>query len=173
MTKPEGEQYHPRLTGWWGDDKSSRFKMTNQFVPRRGAAGWQLSNPSMLDSVSLMASLKVFEEAGGMEKLGERSRRLTGYLEELLDELKGEEGVRGLFEIITPRRKEERGAQLSVRLGEGLLDGVLEYLDEKGVVVDERKPDVIRVAPAPLFNSFGDVWDFVRVFGEALRRTKM
>jgi kynureninase len=167
MSKPEGEQYHPRLTGWWGDDKESRFKMTNNFVPRPGAAGWQLSNPSALDCAAVVSSLQIFNEVG-MEALREKSVRLTGYLEELLD------GVdeSGDFEIITPRAKEERGAQLSVKLKGGLLDSVLEYLDEKGVVVDERKPDVIRVAPAPLYNNFVDCWEFARILGEALRKAK-
>lgn len=168
MTKPEGQQYHPRLTGWWGDDKESRFKMTNNFVPRTGAAGWQLSNPSALDCAAVVSSLQIFNEAG-MEHIRAKSLKLTGYLEALLDEMIKESASKD-FEIITPRNMEERGAQLSIKLKAGVLDQVLEHLDEKGVVVDERKPDVIRVAPAPLYNTFGDVWDFIQVFKEALSR---
>ena len=170
MSASEGEQYHPRLTGWWGDDKESRFKMTNNFVPRPGAAGWQLSNPSALDCAAVVSSLQIFNEAG-MDAIRAKSLKLTGYLESLLDGLVNADGGKD-FEIITPRRPEERGAQLSIKLRDGLLDSVLEYLDERGVIVDERKPNVIRVAPAPLYNTFGEVWEFVRVFGEVLGRAK-
>lgn len=153
-----------RLSGWWGSDKESRFAMENKFVPIPGAAGFQLSNPSILDITSLNASLEVFEMAGGMGPLRERSLKLTEYLETLLDEqLKGRP-----FSIITPREKDQRGAQLSLKLAAGLLDPVMKELEERGVVVDERRPDVIRVAPAPLYNNFGDVFRFVKAFGEAL-----
>ena len=158
--------YHPRLTGWWGDDKGSRFKMTNNFVPRPGAAGWQLSNPSALDCAAVVSSLQIFNEAG-MDNIRAKSLKLTGYLEALLDQMTRESESKD-FEIITPRNMQERGAQLSIKLKGGVLDQVLEYLDEKGVIVDERKPDVIRVAPAPLYNTFGDVWEFIQVFKEAL-----
>lgn len=155
-----------RLSGWWGNDVQSRFKMINQFVPVPGAAGFQLSNPSILDITSLSASLEMFALAGGMEPLREKSIRVTAYLETLL--LRQLETGGREFEIITPRGREERGAQLSLKLGEGLLDVVMEELERRGVVVDERRPDVIRVAPAPLYNSFCDCFDFVVAFGEAL-----
>ena len=174
MARPEGEQYHPRLSGWWGDDKESRFKMTNNFVPQPGAAGWQLSNPSALDCAAVVSSLQIFNEAG-MEKVREKSLNLTGYLEMLLDGMVGEDGGedgRKDFEIITPRNADERGAQLSIKLKDGMLDQVLEHLDEKGVIVDERKPDVMRVAPAPLYNTFMDVWNFIQVFKQALQLAK-
>jgi kynureninase len=154
-----------RLSGWWGNDKKGRFAMENHFVPVPGAAGFQLSNPSILDITSLNASLEVFAQAGGMEALREKSIRLTSYLETLLQK---HLGIRN-FKIITPADKTQRGAQLSLKLDNGLLEIVIRELEERGVVIDERRPDVIRVAPAPLYNTFADVFDFVEAFGEALR----
>lgn len=158
--------YTNRLAGWWGSDKNSRFAMTNQFAPIPGAAGWQVSNPSAIDTSAVLASLKVFGETD-MRTLRQKSVKITGYLEELLLATKEEER---LFTIITPSDPEQRGAQLSVRLEEGLLDMVMEVLEEEGVVVDERKPDVVRVAPAPLYNSYEDVWRFVQVFRGAISK---
>ena len=155
-----------RLSGWWGNDKNSRFAMENRFVPVPGAPGFQLSNPSVLDITSLNASLEVFKMAGGIGPLRQKSLKLTAYLESLLVNSTFYENT---FEIITPRDPEQRGCQLSLKLGEGLLDVVMKELEERGVVVDERRPDVIRVAPAPLYNSFVDVFEFVRAFSEALK----
>ncbi|KAF9877945.1 hypothetical protein CkaCkLH20_04521 [Colletotrichum karsti] len=163
--------YVNRLGGWWGNDKASRFVMaTDGFRPAPGAAGFQLSNPSVLDITSLCASLEVFELAGGVAPLREKSLRLTAYLEDLLDG--ADEDVRGLFRIITPRAPEERGAQLSLMLADGLLEGVMGYFEEVGVVIDERKPNVVRVAPAPLYNTFADCFDFVEHLTAALRRAR-
>ncbi|KAI9052312.1 hypothetical protein LZ554_003665 [Drepanopeziza brunnea f. sp. 'monogermtubi'] len=156
-----------RLSGWWGSDKSSRFAMDNKFVPIPGAAGFQLSNPSILDITSITASLEVFALAGGISSLREKSVKLTAYLEKLLTEMKEHEEKR--FEIITPSDPEARGAQLSLKLQPGLLDQTMEGLEKRGVVVDERRPDVIRVAPAPLYNTFTDCWDFVDAFKGALQ----
>ncbi|KAK4661632.1 Kynureninase (L-kynurenine hydrolase) [Podospora pseudopauciseta] len=164
--RPE-EGYNHRLAGWWGNDKKSRFGMENRFHPVKGAAGFQLSNPSVLDITSLCASLEVFEQAGGMGKLREKSLRLTKFLEEQLEGMGKEE--KGLFRVITPLDPKQRGAQLSLGLGSGLLEGVMKELERQGVIVDERRPDVIRVAPAPLYNGFEDVVGFVEAFGEALR----
>jgi kynureninase len=158
--------YRPRLSGWWGSDKSSRFRMENKFVPIAGASGFQLSNPSALDMTSVMASLDIFSMTT-MEKLRERSLRLTGYLEARLLRYEGGEPP---YTIITPANPAERGAQLSVLLKPGLLDPVLHHLEENGVVVDERKPDVLRIAPAPLYNSFHDVHRFIIIFHEACRK---
>lgn len=159
------DQYHPRLAGWWGNDKSSRFQMANKFVPRPGAAGYQLSNPSALDMASVIASLRIFQEAG-MDQLRQRSLQLTGYLEYLLtaESLIGRSPP---YTIITPHEPARRGAQLSILLEPGMLDTVLDCLKEDGVIVDERKPDVIRVAPAPLYNTFVDVYQFCRIFRRA------
>lgn len=164
-TSENGAQlsYRPRLSGWWGSDKSSRFRMDNQFVPITGASGFQLSNPSALDITSVMASLDVFALTD-IEALRERSLRLTAYLEARL--LKYPHGEPP-YKIITPANPMERGAQLSVLLNPGLLDKVQYYIEERGVVVDERKPDVLRIAPAPLYNSFHDIHRFITIFHEA------
>ncbi|KAH8821560.1 pyridoxal phosphate-dependent transferase [Xylogone sp. PMI_703] len=161
-----GEGFVNRLSGWWGSDKSIRFAMDNTFVPIPGAAGFQLSNPSVLDITSLNASLEVFAKAGGMVPLRERSIRLTVYLETLL--LQHLYPSQPHFKIITPRDPNQRGAQLSLLLEEGLLDVVMSELEKRALVVDERRPDVVRVAPAPLYNSFQDIFEFVTGFGEAL-----
>lgn len=162
-------QYRPRLSGWWGSQKSSRFAMANNFEPIPGAAGFQVSNTSVADSTAVRASLDVFKQTS-MSNIREKSLKVTGYLEQLLDLLlKDQEKTLGkkLFHIITPRKPEERGAQLSVMLEPGLLDAIMETLEEHGVVVDERRPDVVRVAPAPLYNSFQDVHRFIQVFRDA------
>lgn len=158
--------YRNRLAGWWGNDKATRFAMENKYHPAVGAAGFQVSNPSIVDITSVCASLEVYELAGGMPALREKSLRLTGYLESLLDGMP--EGPRRRFELITPRDPAARGAQLSLRLEPKILDEVVEGLTKEGVLVDERRPDVIRVAPAPLYNSFVDCFDFVEAFGRAL-----
>ncbi|KIW19811.1 kynureninase [Exophiala spinifera] len=164
-TEGSTPKFWPRLSGWWGDDKSTRFQMTNKFVPRPGAKGYQLSNPSALDLAAVVSSLQIFNETS-MTNLRQKSLRLTAYLEQLLDSM----ALRrpGLFDIITPRSPTERGAQLSIRLAPGLLDNVLEHLEDEGVIIDERKPDVIRVAPAPLYNTFTDVFRFCQVLESAL-----
>ncbi|OQO07932.1 hypothetical protein B0A48_06724 [Cryoendolithus antarcticus] len=154
--------HRPRLAGWWGSSKSSRFDMTNRFEPIPSAAGFQLSNPSVADSTALRASLDIFKQTS-MKALRAKSLELTGRLEVLLKQSE----AKHLFSIITPGSKAERGAQLSIRLQPGLLDSVLVRLEEEGVVIDERKPDVIRVAPAPLYNNVEDVKAFVHVFGAA------
>lgn len=158
--------YRPRLSGWWGSDKNSRFAMENRFVPIPGASGFQLSNPSALDMTSVLASLDVFSLTT-IDALRERSIRLTGYLEARLLRYPGGEPP---YIIITPSNPGERGAQLSVLLNPGLLDSVQHYIEERGVVVDERKPDVLRVAPAPLYNNFHDIHRFITVFHEACQK---
>ncbi|WEW59085.1 Kynureninase (L-kynurenine hydrolase) [Emydomyces testavorans] len=162
--------YRHRLTGWWGGDKKLRFLMDNHFVPRPGAAGFQLSNPSMLDMSAVMASLEVFNKAT-MPALRKKSIQLTGYLEHLLRNSPSDVRPDGEpFSIITPSDPHARGAQLSVLLKPGLLDSVFGQLVDSGIILDQRKPDVIRVAPAPLYNTFADVWDFVQVFFDACRK---
>ena len=155
--------YRPRLSGWWGSDKSSRFRMENKFVPITGASGFQLSNPSALDMTSVMASLDVFSMTS-IEALRQRSLRLTAYLEARLLRYEGGEPP---YTIITPSNPAERGAQLSILLNPGLLEIAQKYIEERGVVVDERKPDVLRVAPAPLYNSFHDIYRFIAIFHDA------
>lgn len=168
-------KYRPRLAGWWGTSKETRFAMNNQFTPIPGAAGYQLSNPSALDLTAVLASLQVFEKTT-MQELRSKSLRLTAYLEYLLTNPDTTENMGTASEemmpytIITPSDASQRGAQLSVRLEPGLLDVVMQTLEDEGVVVDERKPDVVRVAPAPLYNTFQDVWQFVKIFRGACRR---
>ncbi|KAI1247888.1 Kynureninase 2 [Eutypa lata] len=167
ITDEEPERgYGKRLSGWWGNDKATRFQMENKFHPVKGAAGFQLSNPSILDITSLSASLEVFELAGGVPALREKSRKLTAFLESSLAAMP--EAARDLFRVITPKDPDQRGAQLSLLLAEGLLNPVMEELTRRGVIVDERKPDVIRVAPAPLYNTFEDCVAFVKAFEPAL-----
>jgi kynureninase len=165
------EGFVNRLSGWWGSSKESRFAMDNRFLPIPGAAGFQLSNPSILDITSLTSSLEVFAKVGGMAPLRAKSLKLTSYLEILLINMPAFKQKQ--FTIITPRKQEERGAQLSLKLEEGLLDVVMRELEIRGVVVDERRPDVVRVAPAPLYNGWVDVWEFVQAFGEAIEVAQM
>ncbi|CAM1510163.1 Fc.00g004980.m01.CDS01 [Cosmosporella sp. VM-42] len=162
----EGTDYSNRLAGWWGNDKKNRFTMAPGFHPVPGAAGFQLSNPSVLDITSLSASLEVFALAGGVPALRQKSLRLTEYLVAELYRLP--ETIRGYWRIITPPEPEQRGAQVSILLAQGLLEDVMKGLEERGVLVDERRPDVIRVAPTPLYNTFEDVYRFVGAFEEAL-----
>lgn len=151
----------PRFAGWWGHDKETRFLMGPQFRPLAGAEGWQISNPPILQMAALRASLEIFEEAG-MKELREKSEKLTGYLESLIDDIADER-----IQIITPRDPSQRGCQLSIRVKTG--DKSLhERLVEHDVYVDWREPDVIRVAPAPLYNSFEDVFRFSQVLKECL-----
>ncbi|KAK3379757.1 kynureninase 1 [Lasiosphaeria ovina] len=168
--KPE-EGYSNRLAGWWGNDKRTRFAMANKFHPVSGAAGFQLSNPSVLDITSLSASLEVFALAGGVPTLRKKSLTLTAFLESLLVSAMSADH-RALFRIITPSDPEQRGAQLSLLLSPGMLETVMKELEARSVIVDERKPDVIRVAPAPLYNTFSDCVEFVEAFSAALEAAK-
>ena len=133
------------------------------FVPILGAGGYQLSNPSVLDMMALRASLEVFGKTN-MTALRQKSVALTGYLEYLLQPLVAQ----GHFAIITPSNAEERGAQLSLFFEEVLMETVFRRLGERGIVCDDRKPNVIRVSPAPLYNTFGEIWEFVMVLREIL-----
>ena len=145
--------------------------MTNRFHPIPGAGGFQLSNTSVADTTAVKASLDVFKQTT-IQALREKSVKLTKYLEESLDALAQEmqKSVgRECFGQITPREPERRGAQISVLLDDGLLDHVMEALEKDGVVLDERKPNVIRVAPAPLYNSYEDVFRFIEAFRSALQ----
>lgn len=147
----------PRFAGWWGHDKSTRFNMPDSFIPIAGAEGWQLSNPAILPLAALRASLNLFMEAG-MDALRRKSVLLTGYLEYLLLH----EG-HDTCSIITPTEPGERGCQLSLRIGANGRQ-LFEHLSSSGVVCDWREPDVIRVAPVPLYNSFTDVHRFAELF---------
>lgn len=151
----------PRFAGWWGHEESTRFQMGPDFHPMPGAEGWQLSNPPILALAPLRASMEIFSEAG-LERLREKSVWLTGYLQFLLDQ----QFSRRFF-IITPRDEERRGAQLSVRLP-GAGRQLCDRLAAAGVIGDWREPDIFRVAPVPLYNTYQDVYRFVRHFSGAL-----
>jgi len=151
----------PRFAGWWGHDKETRFLMGPEFKPLAGAEGWQISNPPILQMAALRASLEIFDEAG-MAALVEKSQKLTGYLETLIDEI-GDERI----ELVTPRDPAQRGCQLSIRVRNA--DRSLHsQLVDRGVYADWREPDVIRVAPVPLYNSFQDAFRFSQTLRECL-----
>jgi len=153
----------PRFTGWWGHNKETRFKMRDAFDPIPGVEAWQLSNPPILSMAAVWASLQIFEEAG-IGNLRQKSVSLTGYLEFLLHELNDDR-----INIITPSNPDERGAQLSIEV-KGAGKSLFDQLIEKGVNADWREPNVIRVAPAPLYNSYEDVFLFVEVLKELLTK---
>lgn len=144
-----------RFAGWWGHNKLTRFNMRHEFDVLPGAEGWQLSNPPILSMAAIRASLQVYMDAG-MDNLRKKSLKLTGYLEFLIDELNDPR-----IGIITPRNPEERGCQLSIQV-KSADKSLHTALTEAGVISDWREPDVIRVAPVPLYNSFQDVYSFVQ-----------
>jgi kynureninase len=151
------ESHLPRFAGWWGHDKENRFRMPPDFAAIPGAEGWQLSNPSILSAAALRASLDIFDEAT-MQRLRGKSEQLTGYLEFLLDQSWSKN-----FSIITPRDSSHRGAQLSLRLSENGR-AVCDALAKEGIICDWREPDIMRVAPVPLYNTFSDVHTFAEKF---------
>ena len=154
-----GNEDLPRFAGWWGHNKETRFEMPSKFDPIPGAEGWQISNLNILSATPLLPSLDLFEEVG-MDALREKSVKLTGYLEYLLDQLDSE-----AFTIISPSDPEQRGCQLSIRFASGSKT-IHERLTGKNVMCDYREPGVIRVAPAPFYNSFDDVYRFVEILKE-------
>jgi kynureninase len=157
--KHHTDQNIPRFEGWWGHDKNTRFNMRQPFQPMASAEAWQLSNPPILSMAAIRASLAVFEEAG-FEHVIEKSKTLTGYLEFLLKDLSDEN-----IKIMTPENPDERGCQLSIQF----LDAdksLFHQLTAAGLVADWREPQVIRIAPAPLYNSYQDVFNFVKLLKE-------
>lgn len=142
----------PRLAGWWGHDPATRFRMGPEFVPAAGADGWQLSNPPILALAPLRVSLEVFQRAG-MSALRRKSEAMTAWLE-----LRLREQLSEVLDIRTPSAPERRGCQLSLRVRGARDDGraLFEHLHADGIVADWREPDVIRVAPVPLYNRFAD-----------------
>jgi len=152
----------PRFAGWWGHNKEIRFLMDSTFEPAAGADGWQLSNAPVLSMSALRASMEIFDEAG-MDALQAKRVLLTGYLEFLLDQIPG-----NAVTIITPRDTAQRGAQLSLRLaGDG--KKIFGALTENGIMCDWREPDVVRVAPVPLYNTFLEVHAFAQRFQTIIR----
>ena len=147
----------PRLAGWWGHDRSSRFQMPSRFQPIAGAEGWQLSNPSILSMAALRASMEIFDEVT-IARLRAKSETLTGYLEFLLAQRPCES-----FSILTPRDPSQRGAQLSLQIRKGGR-AVCDCLAQQGIMCDWREPDTVRVAPVPLYNTFLDACTFADKF---------
>ena len=152
----------PRFAGWWGHDKETRFLMGPEFNPLAGAEGWQISNPPILQMAALRASLEIFAEAE-MSKLREKSEKLTGNLETLIDEIADDR-----ISVVTPRDPKQRGCQLSIRV-KGGNRSLHERIVARGVFADWREPDVIRVAPVPLYNSFADVYRFAEILKDCLK----
>ncbi|MFC1689105.1 kynureninase [Pseudomonadota bacterium] len=156
------DQDLPRFNGWWGNAKASRFRMATNFEADTGADAWQLSNPPILSMAPLRASLELFHEAGP-DRLRAKSSAMTSYLLE---------GIRlhldELLEVMTPQDPERRGSQLSLRVRSGRENGkaLFEFLEQNGVLCDWREPDVIRVAPVPLYNRFMDCYELLRQLGE-------
>ncbi len=155
----------PRFAGWWGHDKATRFQMGTEFHPIPTAEGWQLSNPPILSLAAIRASLDVFAAAGCMPPLRAKSEKLTAYLEYLLHAESGQHVA-----ILTPREPARRGCQLSLSVRSDRLSGreVFQRLEAAGVACDWREPNVIRVAPTPLYNTFADVYNFVQLLRELL-----
>lgn len=151
-----------RLAGWWGYRKDTRFLMQKGFEPVETAEGWQVSTPSPVLYAAHKAALEIFK-AAGMDRLLEKSRQLTGYLQFVLDEINRQQG-QPIFQVITPA---ERGCQLSIlvpHIGKRIFD----YLSSHGVFADWREPDVIRVAPAPLYNTFEEVYTFGHILQQGI-----
>jgi kynureninase len=149
----------PRFAGWWGHNKERRFKMEQKFDPIQGADGWQISNLPVLSLAPYLASVELFVEIG-MEALIQKRNQITSYLEFVLRQIDQE--VNGNFEIITPSNPSERGCQLSVFLhGEGR--SLFDYLMKNGVIIDWREPNVIRLAPVPMYTSFEDIYRFGQI----------
>jgi kynureninase len=163
------ERHHerelPRFAGWWGHDKDARFLFEPDFKPIHGAQGWQISNPPILSAAPLLASLELFQRAG-LAALRDKSVKLTGALRQLIEQRLADQ-----VEIITPAAAEHSGCQLSLKLKRDAADAkrCQERLQAAGVIVDWREPDILRVAPAPLYNSFGDVFAAVAELEAALR----
>ena len=155
-----------RFAGWWGYDENTRFKMAKGFIPQKGAEGWQLSCSPVLMMAAHKASLTMFEEAGGIEKLRAKSILLTAYLEFILEDINKSIGFEQ-FKIITPKKAEERGAQLSIIASERGKE-IFDKLVQKGIIGDWREPNVIRISPVPLYNTFEDIYNFGKELSSTL-----
>ncbi len=151
----------PRFSGWWNHNKETRFNMRQPFDVMAGAEGWQLSNPPILSMAAIRSSLDLFD-AIGMDALREKSVKLTGYFEFLINEIKTDR-----IKIITPANPEERGCQLSIQV-KNADKGLHQELMKHHVITDWREPDVIRCAPVPMYNSFEDVYRMVEILKTSL-----
>ena len=154
----------PRFEGWWGHDKKTRFLMGDTFHPMPSAESWQLSNAPVFSMTPLLASLELFD-AVGMDKLNEKSILMTAYMEFLLLEIDSDR-----IHIITPTNPKDRGCQLSIQVKNGNKD-LFDAITARGVIADWREPDVIRVAPVPLYNSYTDVYLFIEILSDCLNKS--
>lgn len=165
------ENFTPRLAGWWGNNSEDRFKMLEVFDPIKSALSFRQSNPSVIDSVSLKSSLELFKKVGGITTLRKKSLKLTAFLEGILTKSKyyisdvAEEDKKIGFKILTPKDPEKRGCQLSLLFvphhdekSENIMERVFKYLHDHAIICDERRPDVIRIAPLPLYNTFEETY---------------
>lgn len=156
----------PRFGGWWGNDPKTRFRMhlNERFEPAPSADGWQLSNPPILSMAAMRAALGIFDEVG-VARLREKSLRLTAYLQFLLDDACAATSgsARPKYEVVTPREPEARGCQLSILVHTETPRRLQEDLQSAGIVTDFRPPNIVRVAPVPLYNTFHEVWRFANV----------
>ncbi len=157
----------PRFAGWWGNNPDTRFLMQPGFTPAQGADGWMLSNAPVFSMAVYKVSLDMFNEAG-MDTLLAKQRELTGFLEFIIKDISARYNNCD-FEIITPENPEERGCQLSV-LTHGQGKRLFDYLMQNGVIADWREPNVIRMAPVPMYNSFEDVWQFGQILEAGLQQ---
>jgi len=155
-----------RFAGWWGYRQDKRFLMAPGFDAAQGADGWQVSTPPIMLMALHKASLDIFEEAGGIVPLRAKGDLLTGYLEFIIHQVNKDKG-RELFKIITPKHKHERGSQLSIVCHQNAKD-IFNYLTKHGVIGDWREPNVIRLSPVPLYNSFSDVFEAGRILNSAI-----
>jgi kynureninase len=146
----------PRFAGWWNHNKVTRFNMRMPFDVMEGAEGWQLSNPPILSMAAIRASLDIFDEVG-MDVLCQKSKKLTGYFEFLINEIGSKD-----IKIITPKKPKERGCQLSIQV-KNADKSLHKKLTENNIITDWREPNVIRCAPVPLYNSFEDVYKMVKI----------
>lgn len=153
----------PRFSGWWGHNENERFQMKKGFIPMSGVDGWQLSNFPVLSGAAHLASLEIFQQAG-IKNLRKKSLLLTGYLEFLLKEIDTEQKF---FTLLTPSNPNERGCQLSIYMKQKGKK-VFSALTKAGVVADWREPNVIRVAPVPLYNTFEEAFRFAEIFRKAI-----
>ena len=149
----------PRFAGWWNHNKETRFNMRMPFDVMEGAEGWQLSNPPILSMAAIKASLDLFEEVG-MDALREKSEKLTGYFEFLINQIETDR-----IRIITPKNPKERGCQLSIQV-KNADKSLHQKLMDHHIITDWREPDVIRCAPVPMYNSFEDVYQMVSILKE-------
>jgi kynureninase len=166
--KHTANKHLPRFAGWWGNDPATRFEMIKTFIPYPGASAWALSNDPILSMAAIRASLDIFDEAG-IDSLRKKSEVMTAYLEFIIQQINLKLQTSNFkLEIITPKEKEQRGCQLSI-IAHGLGKELHKKLNDANVVCDWREPNVIRVAPVPLYNTFEEVYLFGQILEQALK----